>query len=104
MAISQLSLAGWTQGVRREVLPNGLTLLVLPEARAMHDYERRLASEIEMLKNFHTEDMEVCVAVQKGMNSGAYRPGRLSHLEVPIWHIQRYLARKIREATCHAGF
>jgi phenylpropionate dioxygenase-like ring-hydroxylating dioxygenase large terminal subunit len=86
------------------VLPDGpqrvkllTTLLVLPEAKQMPNYEQRLASEIEMLKNFHTEDMEVCVAVQKGMNSGAYRPGRLSHLEVPIWHIQRYLARKIRE-------
>ena len=34
MAISPLSLTGWTQGVRREVLPNGLTLLVLPERSA----------------------------------------------------------------------
>ncbi|HEY7028410.1 MAG TPA: pitrilysin family protein [Gemmatimonadales bacterium] len=34
MAISPLSLPGWTQGVRREVLPNGLTLLVLPERSA----------------------------------------------------------------------
>jgi phenylpropionate dioxygenase-like ring-hydroxylating dioxygenase large terminal subunit len=74
------------------------TLLVLPESKQMHDYEQRLAAEIEMLKAFHTEDMEVCVAVQKGMNSSSCRQGRLSHLEVPIWHIQRYLARKLREA------
>jgi phenylpropionate dioxygenase-like ring-hydroxylating dioxygenase large terminal subunit len=88
------------------VLPDGpqrvkllTTLLVLPEAKQMPDYERRLASEVEMLKKFHTEDMEVCVAVQKGMNASAYRPGRLSHLEVPIWHIQRYLARQLRGAA-----
>jgi len=84
------------------VLPDGpqrvkllTTLLVLPEAKQMPDYEQRLAAEIEMLKTFHTEDMEVCVAVQKGMNS-SHSAGRLSHLEVPIWHIQRYLARKLR--------
>lgn len=87
------------------VLPDGpqrvkllTTLLVLPEAKAMPDYERRLVAEIDMLKAFHTEDMEVCVAVQKGMNSSTFRGGRLSHLEVPIWHIQRYLARRLREA------
>ena len=74
------------------------TLLVLPESKQMPDYEQRLASEVEMLKAFHLEDMEVCVAVQKGMNSSTYRPGRLSHLEMPIWHVQRYLARKLREA------
>jgi phenylpropionate dioxygenase-like ring-hydroxylating dioxygenase large terminal subunit len=87
------------------VLPDGpqrvkllTTLMVLPEAKEMPDYEQRLGAEIEMLKTFHMEDMEVCVAVQKGMNSSMFRSGRLSHLEVPIWHVQRYLARKLREA------
>jgi phenylpropionate dioxygenase-like ring-hydroxylating dioxygenase large terminal subunit len=87
------------------VLPDGpqrvkllTTLLVLPEAKRMPDFAPRLEAEVEMLKGFHNEDMEVCVAVQKGMNSSAYRPGRLSHLEVPIWHIQRYLARRLRGA------
>jgi phenylpropionate dioxygenase-like ring-hydroxylating dioxygenase large terminal subunit len=87
------------------VLPEGpqrvrllTTLLVMPEAKRMPEYEQRLAGEVEMLNGFHTEDMEVCVAVQKGMNAAAYRPGRLSHLEVPIWHIQRYLARQLRMA------
>lgn len=88
------------------VLPEGpqkvrllTTLLVPPEAKQMPDFQQRLDAEVEMLKVFHTEDMEVCVAVQKGMNAAAYRPGRLSHLEKPIWLIQRYLARKIREAA-----
>jgi phenylpropionate dioxygenase-like ring-hydroxylating dioxygenase large terminal subunit len=74
------------------------TILISPESKEMPDYAQRLESEIEMLKKFHTEDMEVCEAVQKGMNSATFRSGRLSHLEMPIWHIQRYLARKIREA------
>jgi phenylpropionate dioxygenase-like ring-hydroxylating dioxygenase large terminal subunit len=88
------------------VLPEGpqkvkllTTMLVLPEAKQMPDYDKRLTAEIEMLKGFHTEDMEVCVAVQKGMNSSIFRGGRLSHLEKPIWLIQRYLARKIRESA-----
>ncbi|MEO8602036.1 MAG: SRPBCC family protein [bacterium] len=48
-----------------------------------------------MLRRFHTEDLEMCTAVQRGVHSSAYRPGRLSHLEKPLWHIQRYLARRI---------
>jgi phenylpropionate dioxygenase-like ring-hydroxylating dioxygenase large terminal subunit len=74
------------------------TLMVWPESLQMPDYQKRLEAKVEMLKTFHTEDMEVCAAVQKGMNSSAFRAGRLSHLEKPIWLIQRYLARKIREA------
>jgi phenylpropionate dioxygenase-like ring-hydroxylating dioxygenase large terminal subunit len=86
------------------VLPDGpqrikllTTLMVTPESKRMPDYAKRLESEIDLLKRFHTEDMEVCAAVQRGMNSTIFKSGRLSHLEVPIWHIQRYLARKIRE-------
>jgi len=74
------------------------TILVWPESKQLPDYEKRLAAEVEMLNTFHTEDMEVCVAVQKGMNSSSFQSGRLSHLEVPIWHVQRYIARKLKEA------
>ncbi len=88
------------------VIPDGpqrvkllTTIMVHPEAKKLPDFDQRLAAEIAMLKTFHTEDMEVCVAVQKGMNSSTYRSGRLSHLEVPIWHIQHYIARKIRESA-----
>lgn len=88
------------------VLPEGpqrlkllTTLMVLPQAKQMPNYQRQLDAEVDLLKRFHTEDMEACVAVQKGMNSSTYRSGRLSHLERPIWLIQRYLARKIREAN-----
>jgi len=87
------------------VLPDGphrvklqTTVLVSPDSKKMPDYEKRLAAEIDLLKRFHNEDMEVCVAVQKGMSSSTFHGGRLSHLEKPIWHFQRYIARKIREA------
>jgi phenylpropionate dioxygenase-like ring-hydroxylating dioxygenase large terminal subunit len=88
------------------VLPDGpqhlkllTTLMVHPDSKQMPDYEKRLEAEIDLLKTFHTEDMEMCVAVQRGMNSSRYQRGRLSHLEVPIWHFQRYMARKIEEAA-----
>ena len=42
-----------------------------------------------------TEDMEVCAATQRGMRSDGYKQGRLSHLEEPVWHFQKYMAAKI---------
>lgn len=85
-----------------QVLPEGpermrlvTTLLVRPEARRLPDYEQRLGEDLDLLRRFHLEDMEMCTAVQRGMRSIAYRPGPLSHLEKPLWHIQRYLARRI---------
>ncbi|HEV7302321.1 MAG TPA: aromatic ring-hydroxylating dioxygenase subunit alpha [Tepidisphaeraceae bacterium] len=74
------------------------TILAHPDARKMPHFEKALETDIQMLKDFHMEDMEACEAVQKGMNSATYRQGPLSYLEQPIWFIQRYLARKIREA------
>ncbi len=64
----------------------------------MPGYAESLGKEIDAGIAFHLEDMEMCTATQKGMRSVAYAPGRLSHLEEPIWHFQRYLAEKIREA------
>jgi len=87
------------------VLPDGpdrvklvTALLVSAESRKLPDFEQKLAGELDRLKRIQTEDIEVCVAVQKGMNSSRFQGGRLSHLERPIWHFQRYIARKIREA------
>lgn len=71
--------------------------LVTPQARAAPDYDELLLSETRMLRDFHQEDMLVNVGVQKGLRSRAFVPGRLSHLEEPIWHIQRYLARQLAQ-------
>lgn len=86
-----------------QVIPDGpermklvTTLLVRPEAKALPDFDARVAAELDMLRGFHMEDMEMCAAVQRGMHSALYRPGRLSHLEKPLWLIQRYLARRVR--------
>lgn len=74
------------------------TLLVTPESKQLHDYEQKLEQTIDGLKRFHVEDMEVCTAMQRGLKSAFYSPGPLSHLEMPIWLFQRYLARQIRTA------
>ena len=75
------------------------TLLVTPESKQLDDYEQKLKQTIEGLQRFHLEDMEVCTAMQRGLNSAFYAPGPLSHLEMPIWLFQRYLARRIRAFT-----
>jgi phenylpropionate dioxygenase-like ring-hydroxylating dioxygenase large terminal subunit len=72
------------------------TTLVSKAARAASDFEQRLESEAEMLRGFHLQDMQVCSAVQRGLGSSAYTGGRLSHLEMPVWLIQRYVAARGR--------
>ncbi len=72
------------------------TCLVNEAALADPEYERKFAASEKMLIDFHLEDMEVCTAVQRGFYANGYQRGRLSHLEMPIWLIQRYLAARAR--------
>jgi phenylpropionate dioxygenase-like ring-hydroxylating dioxygenase large terminal subunit len=70
--------------------------LVRPESKAAPDYEATLVSETKMLRDFHMEDMVVNTAVQRGLSARAAVRGRLSHLEEPIWLLQRYLAARLQ--------
>ncbi len=72
------------------------TCLVNDSAMADPEYDRKLALADKMLVDFHLEDMEVCTAVQRGFYASGYQRGRLSHLEMPIWLFQRYLAARAR--------
>lgn len=74
------------------------TMIVSRKASEIADYEDLLAKEIAAGIAFHMEDMEMCEATQRGMRSLAYKQGRLSHLEEPMWHFQKYLAEVIRRA------
>ena len=69
------------------------TMLVAPESLDMENFETVKKNEVEAAITFHSEDMEVCTATQRGMRSRAHEQGRLSHLEEPIWQFQQYLAR-----------
>ncbi len=72
------------------------TVLVHPSATELPDYDQHLTSLTKAATDFHLEDMEMCAAVQRGLESGSARPGRLSHLEMPVWLIARYLAARTR--------
>ena len=71
------------------------TMIVARSTPEMPGYAEILKNEVQAGIDFHLEDMEVCVATQRGMNSRGHAQGRLSHLEVPIWHFEKYLARVI---------
>tara|TARA_R110002096_G_scaffold104771_11_gene230734 strand:+ start:5711 stop:6946 length:1236 start_codon:yes stop_codon:yes gene_type:complete len=88
------------------LLPTGpetctlMTTMIVPKAALeMPDYEAVLEKEIAAGIEFHMEDMEVCAATQRGVKSTGFTPGRLSHLEQPIWHFQKYLAEVIRKSS-----
>jgi phenylpropionate dioxygenase-like ring-hydroxylating dioxygenase large terminal subunit len=72
------------------------TCLVNDQALADPAYDAKLELADKMLVDFHLEDMEVCTAVQRGFHARGYQRGRLSHLEMPIWLFQRYLAARAR--------
>jgi len=71
------------------------TMTLVPRASlADPDIAATIEAETRMLRDFHTEDMVVNTAVQRGLRSSRAVRGRLSHLEEPIWLIQRYLAAR----------
>ncbi len=72
------------------------TLLVPGETAGRPDFPEILEQETTRLLDFHLEDMEVCSAVQRGLSSAAWKPGRLSHLEMPVWLFHRYIAARAR--------
>jgi phenylpropionate dioxygenase-like ring-hydroxylating dioxygenase large terminal subunit len=74
-----------------------LTTMLVPEETTRHpDYPAMLERETPPMFEFHLEDMEMCTAIQRGMRSLGAQRGRLSHLEMSIWLIQRYLAARAR--------
>jgi phenylpropionate dioxygenase-like ring-hydroxylating dioxygenase large terminal subunit len=72
------------------------TTMFAPEALSLPNYEALRAQAADQLVAFHLEDMEVCTAVQRGFYASGWQPGRLSHLEMPVWLFHRYLAARIR--------
>jgi phenylpropionate dioxygenase-like ring-hydroxylating dioxygenase large terminal subunit len=68
--------------------------LISRASLAVPDIAQRIESETTLLRDFHLEDMMVNTAVQTGLGSRAAVRGRLSHLEEPVWLIQRYVAAR----------
>jgi len=72
------------------------TVLVPKDVKAHPHFEQMLERGAADAVTFHLEDMEVVTAVQRSLYSKGYQRGRLSHLEMPIWLIQRYFAARAR--------
>jgi phenylpropionate dioxygenase-like ring-hydroxylating dioxygenase large terminal subunit len=72
------------------------TTLFAPEALTLPTFEKLREQAAEQLTKFHLEDLEVCTAVQRGLYASGWQPGRLSHLEMPVWLFHRYLAARVR--------
>ncbi len=72
------------------------TILVPQKATEDPDFaaKREIANKAGI--DFHLEDMEVCMAVQRGLRTAGYQRGRLSHLEMSVWLIQRFIAARSR--------
>ena len=74
-----------------------LTTILVPRSTIeREDWEQLHEAETAMLKLFHMEDMEICAAVQRGFYSSGCQRGRLSHLEMPVWLIHRFIAARAR--------
>ena len=74
-----------------------LTCLLVPrETAEREDFPAILEQETQRMLDFHLEDMEACTAVQRGLHSRAWKPGRLSHLEMPVWLFHRFIAARSR--------
>jgi phenylpropionate dioxygenase-like ring-hydroxylating dioxygenase large terminal subunit len=71
------------------------TTLFAPEVVERENFETLRERASELLVQFHLEDMQVCTAVQRGYYASGWQPGRLSHLEMPVWLFHRYLAARI---------
>ena len=72
------------------------TTLVPAETARRENFPQLREKALNLLTEFHLEDMEVCTAVQRGFYASGWQPGRLSHLEMPVWLFHRYLAARIR--------
>ncbi|MEM7010483.1 MAG: aromatic ring-hydroxylating dioxygenase subunit alpha [Verrucomicrobiota bacterium] len=74
-----------------------MTTVMVPKSTIEHpDYEAMYERGVKEAVDFHLEDMEVLSAVQRSMTADGYQRGRLSHLEMSVWLIQRFLAARAR--------
>jgi phenylpropionate dioxygenase-like ring-hydroxylating dioxygenase large terminal subunit len=91
------------------VLPDGpgrvgLEKLVCVARPALADpaLEAGLARLVQGFETIRDEDVAICRAVQRGLASRLAEPGRLAHLERPIWQFARWLDGRIRAGAAEA--
>ena len=75
-----------------------LHILVPPASLDMPGLDDAVAKLVAALRTIQEEDVRTNSGVQRGLLARAARPGRLSHLEQPLWQFQRYLAHRLTGA------
>lgn len=74
-----------------------VTTVLVPRETTRHpDFDSMLERGAAEALAFHLEDLEMITAVQRSYYANGYQRGRISHLEMPVWLIQRYLAARAR--------
>jgi phenylpropionate dioxygenase-like ring-hydroxylating dioxygenase large terminal subunit len=72
-----------------------LTSILVPKSyRSLPQFEACRDSAKKALVEFHSEDMDTCAAVQRGLYASGCQRGRMSHLEMPVWLFHRFLAAR----------
>jgi phenylpropionate dioxygenase-like ring-hydroxylating dioxygenase large terminal subunit len=69
--------------------------LGLPEEIAKDDWPQKLAERVERSTKINGEDLAVNRGTQKAVVASNAKPGRLSHLEQPLWEFYHYLASQL---------
>jgi phenylpropionate dioxygenase-like ring-hydroxylating dioxygenase large terminal subunit len=59
------------------------------------DFDAAMDRLVESFKVFRNEDIDICLAVQRGLSSAFARPGIFCHLEKPIWQFARYVDERV---------
>jgi phenylpropionate dioxygenase-like ring-hydroxylating dioxygenase large terminal subunit len=70
-------------------------LLLDPRALEDPNYSRLIEAERSFYVRFNDEDIAINRMQQRGVATGAARPGRFSHLEKALWQFANYLRQRL---------
>jgi phenylpropionate dioxygenase-like ring-hydroxylating dioxygenase large terminal subunit len=70
-------------------------LLLDPRASDDPNYAQLIEAERSFYARFNDEDIAINRMQQRGVATGAARPGRLSHLEKALWQFANYLRQQL---------
>ncbi len=73
-------------------------ICVSPAAVSLATFDAGMEQLVQDFLAIRDEDVAICRAVQQGLASRLAEPGRLCHLEKPIWQLARYVDASVRRA------
>jgi phenylpropionate dioxygenase-like ring-hydroxylating dioxygenase large terminal subunit len=73
-------------------------ICVSPAARSAPGFEAGIEQIVQGFLPIRDEDVAICRGVQAGLASRLAEPGRLCHLEKPIWEFARWVDARVRGA------